>query len=212
MCIRDSNVTLEKGDNQIRYFLSRGKRPNLLIDLYLANLIGNLPEGITFPADEEEHRKWNSAYDAANATVTADRIRIKAVPSKMAFNAKEFRVRAGHTYQFTFENPDHMLHNLLIVKPGKAAVVGAMADAMVAQAGAMEKHFIPDSDLILFSTPQIPYGEKFEAKFTTPEKPGRYPVLCTFPGHWRMMTSMMIVEEEPPASPVRKATPVQKGS
>ena len=43
------NVTLEKGDNQIRYFLSRGKRPNLLIDLYLANLIGNLPEGITFP-------------------------------------------------------------------------------------------------------------------------------------------------------------------
>ena len=46
----------------------------------------------------------------------------------MAFNTKEFRVRAGHTYQFTFENPDHMLHNLLIVKPGKAAVVGAMAD------------------------------------------------------------------------------------
>ena len=206
------NVTLEKGDNQIRYFLSRGKRPNLLIDLYIANLIGNLPEGITFPADEEEHRKWNSAYDAANATVTADRIRIKAVPSKMAFNVKEFRVRAGHTYQFTFENPDHMLHNLLIVKPGKAAVVGAMADTMAAQAGAMEKHFIPDADLILFSTPQIPYGEKFEANFTTPEKPGRYPVLCTFPGHWRMMTSMMIVEKEKSESAGKKTTLLKKAS
>lgn len=195
------NVTLDEGDNQIRYFLSQGKKPNPFVDLYLANPIGSVPTGIVFPANEDEHRKWNAAYDAANATVTEDRIRIKAVPSKMAFNAKEFRVRPGHTYQFAFENPDHMLHNLLIVKPGKAAVVGAMADKMAAQAGAMEKHFIPDSDLILFSTPQIPYGEKFEAKFTTPDRPGRYPVLCTFPGHWRMMTSMMIVEEEPPHRP-----------
>ena len=187
------NITLEKGDNQIRYFLTAGKKANKLVDLYLANPIGSVPAGIIFPTNEDQHRKWNTNYDAANATVTEDRIRIKAVPSKMAFNTKEFRVRAGHTYQFTFENPDHMLHNLLIVKPGKAAVVGAMADKMAAQAGAMEKHFIPDSDLILFATPQIPYGEKFEAKFTTPEKPGRYPVLCTFPGHWRMMASTMIV-------------------
>ena len=87
-----------------------------------------------------------------------------------------------------------MLHNVVITKPGQAAEVGALADEMAAQADAMEKHYIPETDLILFSTPQVPYGEKVKMKFTTPSEPGEYPYICTFPGHWRIMNGVMIVE------------------
>jgi azurin len=30
--------------------------------------------------------------------------------------------------------------------------------------------------------------------FDAPAKPGRYPFLCTFPGHWMVMNGVMVVE------------------
>jgi len=201
------NITLAKGPNKITHFTNAGgKSRGGNANLYLANLVGARPTGLTFAKSDDEHLAWMKAYDEANAIVTEDKIRLKAVPAKMAFNATEIQVKAGHKYEFIFENPDHMLHNLVITQPGQAFKVGEMVDAMTAQPDAMAKHFVPDTDLILFSTPQIPYGGKFNKKFTTPEKPGRYPFLCTFPGHWRLMRGIMIVGEESP-KPVYKPTP-----
>ncbi|MGB0581845.1 MAG: DUF7133 domain-containing protein, partial [Limisphaerales bacterium] len=210
------NVTLEPGVNKIEFRVAaKGKRRGGAIDLYLANLIGGQPDGLTFAKDAAQHSAWTEAYDKENATVTEDRIRLKAVPSKMAFNATKITVKAGHKYTFSFENPDHMLHNIVITKPGKGTVVGEMVDAMTTQPDAMAKHFIPDTDLILFSTPQIPYGGKVEKEFTTPSEPGRYPYICTFPGHWRMMSGVMIVEDQQatkPAPPVKKVASLTKSS
>ena len=193
------NVTLEPGENKIDYYTAvDGKSRPGKADLYLANLIGSKPDGLTFAKDAAKHSEWTKKYDAENATVTEDRIRLKAIPSKMAFNATRITVKAGHKYTFSFENPDHMLHNIVITKPGQGSVVGEMVDAMTTQPDAMARHFVPDTDLILFSTPQIPYGGKFEKEFTTPSEPGRYPFICTFPGHWRLMAGVMIVEKDPP--------------
>jgi len=30
-------------------------------------------------------------------------------------------------------------------------------------------------------------------RFTAPDKPGEYPYICTFPGHWRIMQGVMKV-------------------
>ena len=190
------NVTLQAGVNKIDFYIeadSRGRTGR--VDLYLSNLVVGKPERLTFASDAAEHLTWTRAYDDENATVTGSRIRLKAVPAKMAFNVTEITVKPDRQYTFTFENPDHMLHNVVITKPGQGTVVGEMVDAMTAQPDAMAKHFIPDTDLILFATPQIPYGGKFEKAFTSPSEPGRYPYICTFPGHWRMMSGVMIVEE-----------------
>lgn len=190
------NLTLVPGLNKIEFFSEQGgvsKKGRL--DLYLANLTGGKAEGVTFAKDQAEHAAWEKAYEDEFATVTDTRIYIKAIPSQMAYNVKTFTVKAGRPYQFVFENPDHMLHNLVITNPGQATKVGEMADAMAADADAMAKHYLPDSDQILFSTPQIPHGEKFVKKFTTPSEPGNYPYICTFPGHWRIMRGIMIVEK-----------------
>ena len=88
-----------------------------------------------------------------------------------------------------------MLHNIVITKPRSGNAVGELADKMASQADAMAKHFIPDSDLVLFATPQIAHGKKHESAFTTPTKPGKYPYICTFPGRWGIMSGVMIVAE-----------------
>ena len=201
-------VSLESGLNKLEYFTKadhRG-RPGR-IDLYLSNLIGGKPEPLNFPKDEAQHLKWTAEYDAANATVTDTTIRLKAIPAKMAFNVTEIHVEAGHTYQFIFENPDHMLHNVVISQPGKANAVGELADAMAAHPDGMAKHFVPESDLVLFSTPQIPHGGKFEKSFTTPKEHGSYPILCTFPGHWRLMSGVMVVGAPKPKTELKTAAP-----
>ena len=47
---------------------------------------------------------------------------------------------------------------------------------------------------MLFYTDVVLPREKFSINFTAPLEPGRYPFLCTFPGHWLVMNGEMIVE------------------
>jgi len=37
-------------------------------------------------------------------------------------------------------------------------------------------------------------GQSQTIYFQTPTQPGRYPFLCTFPGHWMVMNGELIVE------------------
>ncbi len=187
-------ISLEQGINHIRYFVPAKNKRSETIDLYLASLIGDAVDGITYAKDEAEHLAWRDSWNERYATVTDSRIYIKAVPSQMAFNVKTFTVQPGKEYQFVFDNPDHMLHNIVITQPGQGELVGDLADTMAAQPDGMAKHFIPDHEAVLFSTEQIPHAGKVEKTFTTPTKPGRYPYICTFPGHWRLMRGEMIVE------------------
>jgi len=53
---------------------------------------------------------------------------------------------------------------------------------------------VPDSPKVLHATPQLDPQGKAELTFVAPKEPGRYPYLCTFPGHWRIMRGVMIVE------------------
>lgn len=190
------NISLTKGINKIEFYSAiDGKPKRGKYDLYLANLTGSKTEGVTFAKDEASHSAWSKDYEDRNATVTDERIIIKTVPSQLSFNVPSFTVKAGKSYRFILENPDHMLHNFVITKPGKAVAVGEMSDAMASQPDAMAKHYIPETDLVLFATPQIAHGEKFEKEFTTPTQPGKYPFICTFPGHWRVMKGVMVVEK-----------------
>jgi azurin len=112
----------------------------------------------------------------------------------MQFAPAELRVRAGQPVRLVFENPDLMPHNLLLTAPDAAEEVGALADAMAAEPSAMARHYVPASPRILHATPLVEPGRRAELAFTAPATPGRYPYLCTFPGHWRMMRGILIVE------------------
>ena len=123
----------------------------------------------------------------------------------MKFKQVELSVKAGSKVELTFNNPDIMQHNLLLVKPGTAAKVGALADALMTNPNAIRMGFIPESDDILAKTRLVypaaipsPDPKAFPVlldtiKFTAPSEPGDYPYICTFPGHWRTMQGVLKV-------------------
>jgi azurin len=120
-------------------------------------------------------------------------VRISAIPGQMAYDKETFTVVAGQTVEIIFSNPDHMQHNLLIIKPGKLEEVGEMADKMSGEPDGFKKEFIPETDNVLFATPLLDQDENYSLIFTAPETVGDFPFACTFPGHWRIMNGIMKV-------------------
>jgi azurin len=69
-----------------------------------------------------------------------------------------------------------------------------LADKLAADPKDVEKAYVPDSPKVLHATPLVEPNGKAELTFDAPATPGRYPYLCTFPGHWRVMRGVLIVE------------------
>ena len=68
------------------------------------------------------------------------------------------------------------------------------ANRMIADPEAVARHYVPKTEDVLVYTDMVYPSEKFAVSFNAPKKPGRYPFLCTFPGHWMVMNGEMIVE------------------
>lgn len=123
-------------------------------------------------------------------------ILMEVVPDLMKFELDTFSVQAGQKIILELDNLDGMQHNLLIGKPGSLNIIGEAADAMLYDPKASEKHYIPEIPEVLFATPLVDPGDIYSLEFTAPKEPGMYPYVCTFPGHWRMMHGIMIVEKK----------------
>ena len=111
-------------------------------------------------------------------------VQVNAVPESLKFDVGRFKAKAGKTIELTFVNPDHMPHNLVIVKPGTADKVEAEAIALGAAGFKMQ--FLPKSDDLLVGTKLLDHNGKQTIRFK-PIAPGTYPFLCTFPGHGKLM-------------------------
>ncbi|GAB3225379.1 ThuA domain-containing protein [Spirosoma arcticum] len=120
---------------------------------------------------------------------------IKVVEEQMKYDTKMITVRAGQSVVLTLENPDIMQHNLVICKMGTVDKVGKAADVMAQDPKSVEKGYVPQMPEVLAATKLVNPGEAYTLEFTAPTKPGDYPFICTFPGHWRIMQGIMRVEK-----------------
>ncbi|MCC5908601.1 MAG: hypothetical protein JJU13_20450 [Balneolaceae bacterium] len=117
-------------------------------------------------------------------------ITIKAVVGQLKFDITEFSVKPNQSVELTFENPDFMPHNLLIVAPGTADEINRLS-----MSAGFDNDYIPDSPNVLFTTRLLNNQEVEILEFTAPSEPGEYPYICTFPGHGELMRGIMKVEE-----------------
>ena len=88
--------------------------------------------------------------------------------------------------------PTVMTHNFVLLKLGSDPKKFSDAAANAAATG-----YIPAAlkDQILANTGMVGPGEKSEVVFTAPMKPGSYPFLCTFAGHFAAgMAGTLIVK------------------
>jgi len=153
-----------------------------LAETFVKNHIGSVGELTDFSSD-----------DAARvASVT-----IRTIKNEMKYDVTEFEVQAGKPFELVFENTDFMQHNLVIVTPGSKEKVGLAADRLAADPDGAAKNYVPEMEEVLYATAIINPEEKAVLRFTAPSKPGIYPFICTFPGHWRIMQGIMKVVEAP---------------
>ncbi len=112
----------------------------------------------------------------------------------LTFSEKTLKARPGEPIRLTFVNPDVVPHNWALLKPGMLAHVGDLTNKLIAEPDAAVRHYIPKTDDVLAYTDVVGPGEQFTISFRAPGTPGRYPYLCTFPGHWMVMNGELIVE------------------
>ena len=86
-----------------------------------------------------------------------------------------------------------MPHNIVITAPGAMQEIALTAGAMQANDDPAVKQFVPESPKVLQSTKLVQPNESAKLSFTAPTKPGNYPFLCTYPGHWVKMYGVMQV-------------------
>jgi putative membrane-bound dehydrogenase-like protein len=121
-------------------------------------------------------------------------VRITTVPHKMVYDVTNFEVFAGQPVEITIVNPDPMPHNLVLGMPGSLRRIGRAADAQGTNPEALARGYIPDTRGILHASPLVLEGETVHVRFIAPSRRGRYPYVCTYPGHWQLMNGVMTVK------------------
>ena len=114
---------------------------------------------------------------------------IETVGESMRFDQDTLVARAGQRVHLTLNNNADgptMTHNWVLVRPG--------TEASVAAAGALagrEAGYVPSSpDVLAHTVPSQPH-HSVDVTFTAPPV-GRYPYICTNPGHWATMRGTLI--------------------
>ena len=105
----------------------------------------------------------------------------------MKYNVTTIEAKAGHTLRIRLVVRGvmpkvAMAHNVVVLKRGTDI------DKLVKE-GAPHRNndFIPPSmnASVIAKTPFAGPGETVQVVFTVPEKPGKYPFICTFAGHYQ---------------------------
>ncbi len=126
----------------------------------------------------------------------AREIRIEA-RENLQFSTKLLEVKPGEKIKLTFANPDVVPHNWALIRPGTLESFGDSINRYLTDPDAFLHHYVPPSDAVVCYTDVVDPGNEFGIYFTAPMEPGRYPYLCTFPGHWMVMHGELIVKPSP---------------
>jgi azurin len=120
-------------------------------------------------------------------------IEISTIENEMKYDVTEFVVEAGKPVELIFENDDFMQHNVVIGQPGAAEKIGTAADKLATDPDGVDKAYVPQIPEVLYATSLVDPQQTAVLRFTAPTRPGLYPYICTFPGHWRIMQGVMKV-------------------
>ena len=124
-------------------------------------------------------------------------VHLRVIPHILQFDKKLIVTKAGQKLIIRVENPGVMPHNLVIGIPGSLVALGTAATAMINRpAGRDGKPFVPDIKQTLHATPLIAPGQEASLQIVTPQEPGDYPYVCTYPGHWAQMKGVLRVIKE----------------
>lgn len=115
--------------------------------------------------------------------------------TNLTFATNSVTVKPGEKIELTLANPDVVPHNWVLIRPGTLHRVGDLTNRLISDPEAALRHYVPQSTDVLAYTDIVMPKDQFTIYFEAPIQPGRYPYLCTFPGHWLVMNGELIVAE-----------------
>ena len=118
-------------------------------------------------------------------------VTIQTVKEQMRYDRTKFAVKPGMKVKILLSNPDAMDHNMVFVQPGSASKI-AMEATMLGAEG-IKKEWLPENDNIFAASKLLSVGDSDVIEFTAPNKVGEYGYICTYPGHYPLMSGMMYV-------------------
>ena len=123
-------------------------------------------------------------------------IDIETLRGQMRYDLDSFRVSPGEKVKLTLQNSDDMPHNLVICKPTNSDIgLEVSKKAWNLGSEGIAKQYVPDHPAILFSTTLVAPRSTAVFYFEAPKTTGRYPYVCTLPGHVFYMKGTMLVEK-----------------
>lgn len=111
----------------------------------------------------------------------------------LAYDKTRISASPGERLSLTLKNEDVMPHNWVLVRWEGYTKVGRLADLMISDPLAIQKQYIPESNQIVAHTIVVNPGESHTVHFNAPTSAGKYPFLCTYPGHWQVMRGVLLV-------------------
>ena len=149
-------------------------------------------DALTTLLPTDEAKKYRSIVGELGVRV----IKIGTIFEKMSYDKDLVVVKAGKPVEFLLENSDLMPHNFAIIQPGSLEEIGMLSEAQAQQPGFAEQHYVPKSNKVLAKSTLLQPRDSQRVSFTAPSKPGVYPYVCTYPGHWRRMYGALYVVED----------------
>ena len=113
--------------------------------------------------------------------------------ANLSFSPNFLTGKAGEVIALEFANPDAVPHNWALIAPNTLAQFGDGVNRQIADPDAFARQYIPDQAQVVAYTDVVQPQDKFTIYFTLPTKPGRYPFVCSFPGHWMVMNGVFAV-------------------
>lgn len=140
-----------------------------------------------------------SADDAAKRVTTmpaswkgvVDKTIVLGTLPGLKFDAAAISVKAGSKVKLTFSNKDVMAHNFVLTDIGAGTEVGQLALKLGAKGAEMD--YVPSTPKVLEYTSIIDPQKAETIYFNAPSKPGSYPFICSFPGHYIIMKGVITV-------------------
>ena len=166
-------------------------------DRWIQAALNLFPEYIGIVRDPEEARVEQFLPEASVVLPGAQLI-LDAPEGIMRFGQTHLHAFASQPITVRFENLHPDLHNAVFLQPGDVQTFGQALDTYMVNPDAAQSEYIPaaEQSRVVASTGILEMGQHREISLGI-LPPGKYPFLCTVPGHWAVMQGILSVSEAP---------------
>ncbi|MCA9033573.1 MAG: c-type cytochrome [Planctomycetaceae bacterium] len=141
---------------------------------------------------------------------SATKLSISAIPG-LQYEPRRLRIAPRRRVALTFHNTDpSMPHNIAIVKADSADAFAEKAMMLASNPRAIATHYVPQDSAEICFSPILNPLDQYTVYFEAPEEQGEYRIICTYPGHSRVMRGTLFVLPDDQPMPEETDAPVRR--